>query len=324
MYDKYLKDIEDFLTEKTVDPKEFPWDKKGGKVPSTFLDKGKKDGKDKDDIVDTKQGFEIPAKQLNPSQSEIFTGKGLSMAIGGVNGGNLNAIISKDKYILDGHHRWLATMLNGGDTDVGGTYVDLPIKDLIPVLRSVGNALNNDQRGNPGGDDKNIFQVNVDELISMATGETMPKSVTSSKFWNEDKAKKWVLAQGNGDAKKAREVLGQRLANIQKLAPPASAPKRIAMPVIDADKGQVAQVADKLKKGEIDVTAPYAPSKEAKIETFVSWLKSGDNTSRYNSYNDALNAFNKALKGKGKEAIASINIDNSSLKDKVNKVLKGK
>ena len=52
------------------------------------------------------------------------------MAIGGVKGGNLGSMVSGDNHILDGHHRWAATLLAEPKAKIG-TEVDLGIGDLV-------------------------------------------------------------------------------------------------------------------------------------------------------------------------------------------------
>ena len=63
------------------------------------------------------------------------------MAIGGVKGGDMGAIISQDNHILDGHHRWAATMIADPTAELGGVKAALDIGDLVPVLRNVGDAM---------------------------------------------------------------------------------------------------------------------------------------------------------------------------------------
>ena len=95
------------LRGKNVDPAQM----KPTPGDESWLTKGERDGgQPGDDKVQTTD-VELPAQSLNPSQSEIYLGKSLGMAVGGMgNGGNLNAIISGDNHILDGHHRWSGTM----------------------------------------------------------------------------------------------------------------------------------------------------------------------------------------------------------------------
>ena len=107
----------------TVDPKQFP---NVGPLPKKigglFLKKGYRYGTRSDDVVKASPK-NISADILKPSQSEIFLGKSLGMAVGGMAGGNLDAIISQDNHILDGHHRWAATMFANPSAKVGGVQV---------------------------------------------------------------------------------------------------------------------------------------------------------------------------------------------------------
>ena len=127
-----------------------------GRIKSIFQKKGEMDGSDKDDKVSTKfRGWS--ANQLKPSQSAIYLGKSLGMAVGGVKGGNLGSMVSSDDHILDGHHRWAATLLADPKAKIYGTEVDHGIGHLVPVLRSLGDAFGNKRRGEPAGGDVNIY-----------------------------------------------------------------------------------------------------------------------------------------------------------------------
>ena len=216
-------------------------------MKKAFFDKGHKDGSESDDKVKTKL-VSIKAKDLKPSQNAIYLGKALGMAIGGVSGGDLGAIISKDNYILDGHHRWAATMFNNPDAMIKGHKADLNIGDLIPVLRALGDALGNERRGEPKGGDGNIFEASIkDALACVEKGSNMSK-----KFYNRDKSVEWLDKNGGEDS------IQEALAFIQSVAPPSDAPPRNMMPVIDADKGEEKKAAKSLNRGDLDVRTPYA------------------------------------------------------------------
>jgi hypothetical protein len=150
------------------------------------------------------------------------------MAIGGMAGGNLDAIISQDNHILDGHHRWAATMFAKPSAKVGGVQVQKKIGDLIPVLRSVGDALGNERRGVPAGGDISIYKAKFkDVLDSIKTGKNM-----DSKFYSKEKSIAWLEEIGETE-------LEARFNKLQGIKPPSGAPPRTDMPVIDADKDQV-------------------------------------------------------------------------------------
>ena len=107
---KWLVDsLVEALATKDIDPKEFP-NPLTQAMQNIFTNKGKMDGEVKDDMVKVNKVTK-PASSLLPSQNAIYLGKSLGMAVGGVKGGDLGAIISKDNHILDGHHRWAATLL---------------------------------------------------------------------------------------------------------------------------------------------------------------------------------------------------------------------
>jgi hypothetical protein len=216
-------------------------------VAKIFTNKGEMDGEKMDDVVRTKP-VGIPAMKLKPSQDAVYLGKSLGMAIGGVEGGELGAIISKDNYILDGHHRWAATLFNNPRAIIKGFQSDLNIGDLIPVLRALGDAFGNERRGEPKGGDLNIFKASVqDAMACIEQGTYM-----DTKFYNREKALSWLESIGGETG------LQKALALVQSTPPPSDAPPRDQMPVIAAEKGEDKKTAQLLNQGKIDVRNPYA------------------------------------------------------------------
>lgn len=232
------------LATKSIDPKQFPNPLPSGKGYE-FLTKGLRDGDEADDRVKAKNDT-IPAKNLKPSQMDIYLSKALGMAIGGVKGGNLAAIISLDNHILDGHHRWAATMFSDPSATVTGIRIGLPIGDLIPVLRSVGDAYGNPRRGAPSGDISIYDASDKDVIDAVVNGKGM-----DPRFYNKDKAMTWLDSIG-GEA-----FLIQRFRALKGTRPPSGAPNRINMPVIDAEKNQHVKAATAIGTGKIDVVKPY-------------------------------------------------------------------
>jgi len=234
------------LPTREVKASEFP-NPLNKRLKAIFQHKGDMDGSEDDDIVKTKPK-NWKANALKPSQSAIYLGKSLGMAIGGVKGGDLGAMVSKDKRILDGHHRWAATLLSEPSAQIRGIEADLGIGDLVPVLRGLGDSIGNTRRGEPKGGDLNIFKASVNDAVRMIeTGKSM-----NPKFYDKEKSVAWLEKIGG------KAELQKRLKFIQKNPPPKGAPPRIDMPVIDADKGDEKKAADLLKKGKIDVREPYA------------------------------------------------------------------
>ncbi len=241
---KYL--LNEALPTKEIDPKQFP-NPVTGAMKKIFLNKGQQDGDPTDDIVNT-QKASIPAVKLKASQDAIYLGKSLGMAVGGVKGGDLDAVISDDNHILDGHHRWAATMFASPTTTVGGVKAELKIGDLVPVLRALGDVFGNDRRGEPKGGDVNVFQATRQDIENTIADLDQK----NTEFINPGMASKFVDSVGGLD------VLEKRLKLIQKAKPPAGAPPRTDMPVIEPKKGEMPKMKNLLQKGKIDVREPYA------------------------------------------------------------------
>lgn len=210
-----------------------------------FMVKGLKDGSVQDDKFAIEMQASFPAGSLKPSQSAIYLSKSLGMAIIGVNGGNLGSIVSSDNYILDGHHRWAATMFNDPSATVVAIRVNLKIGDLIPVLRAAGDAMNDGKRGGDYG--SNIFTATIEDALDcVLLGKSMDQ-----RFWTAEKGRAWLASIG-GEA-----VLKQRLSKLIATKPPSGIPRN-QMPLIDATKGQHIKVAGDLQAGRLDVRKPYA------------------------------------------------------------------
>jgi len=105
------------------------------------------DGDENDDFIKIELGGGFPAAKGIPTQTNILLPKGLGMAVQGISGGNLDAYASLKGHILDGHHRWAATMLNDPSADIGTVArVDLDTlgtDETLQYLTAIGNALGN-------------------------------------------------------------------------------------------------------------------------------------------------------------------------------------
>lgn len=120
--------------------------KKG--AAAEYLTGGLKDGNETDDIVTITKGGSVKASKAIPTQSNILIYKSLGMAVNGMAGGDLDAWAGTGGEILDGHHRWAATMLNNPGADMGTAgQVDLDAtgdpKEMLMYLTALGNALGN-------------------------------------------------------------------------------------------------------------------------------------------------------------------------------------
>ena len=114
---------------------------------ATFMQSGHNDGNPDDDKIEIQLGGGFPAAKGIPTQTNILLPKGLGMAVKGISGGNLDAYASLKGQILDGHHRWAATMLNDPSADIGTVArVDLDTlgtDETLRYLTAIGNALGN-------------------------------------------------------------------------------------------------------------------------------------------------------------------------------------
>jgi hypothetical protein len=249
---KFKQFVNEDLPTQEIDPSKFP--NPATKGDKQFFIKGKKDGENADDVVVTKNAA-IPAKALKPSQDAVYLGKALGLAIAGVEGGDLGAVISRDNRILDGHHRWAATMFTNPNAKIMGAQADLGIGDLVPVLRAAGDAMGNERGTMPGHGDVNIFQATIKDVEDcIYNGANM-----DPRYFDKDKAIAWY--------EKNKDNVARGLKMIQREGSPAGAPPRQEMPKIEPE--QVDVVAKNLSAGKIDVRKPY---NEGHILSFEDYM----------------------------------------------------
>ena len=155
-------DVEDALTpggkynidfKEAIEPPTKDTISPGSEEAEDYMTSGAKDGKPNDDSVTVKVPAAVAASDAKPTQTNILLGKSLSMAIGGVEGGNIEAWIGTDGSILDGHHRWAATMLNNPSAKLGAAgAIDMKgMGDQTTALKhltAIGNALGNKTKTN--------------------------------------------------------------------------------------------------------------------------------------------------------------------------------
>jgi hypothetical protein len=120
-----------------------------GLSAQSFLENGLKDGSIKDDQIDVNI-TKVKVNELKPIQKQIYFDKSMGSTIENGVKGSMNFIknksffiISKDKYIIDGHHRFLSAMLIDPSIQVNALMIDLPLKKLLPLTKSYGDAIGN-------------------------------------------------------------------------------------------------------------------------------------------------------------------------------------
>lgn len=120
-----------------------------GEEAVDFLQRGLKDGSKKDDIISV-SNKKIKIGKLKPIQKQIYLDKAIdNIARTGVSDAEKFVsnktvfIVSKDNFIIDGHHRWLMGMLLDPNMLVNVVSIDLPISKLLPIATSYGDAIGN-------------------------------------------------------------------------------------------------------------------------------------------------------------------------------------
>lgn len=123
-----------------------------GKGGEEWLRLGVQDGEKKDDVVGGKW-TSIAAGKLLPTQSQIWLEKVAgNLAKRGIptSGSFLTKqtiIVSKEGYILDGHHRFGQLMLTDPKLQIKALFIPLGIDLLLKVGRTYGNSIGNEQKG---------------------------------------------------------------------------------------------------------------------------------------------------------------------------------
>ena len=226
------------------------------------IDAGQKDNDTKDDTAKFKKSSG-PAATLKASQTEIIPEKAIGIAIGMILkkgmfktiGGDLGAIASSDSYIMDGHHRWAATMLADPKANVDITFINLPAQKLVSVLNVITAAKG--RSGNPGSG-------NIKNFTGNAIGKVI--DIFAKKGDGNNSAEEVVKAVseiGKGNFDKGKEIMMKNADNLPKNIMPG-APERIDMPVVNAD--EVAKVAKDIQNGTIDYTGPYSAEVKSKLK----------------------------------------------------------
>ena len=225
---------------------------------------GQIDGDDTDDEAGTKTSTSVAVGKLKPMQNEVIPDKALAFALGYLRDGtpdldDMEAIISNDMYIMDGHHRWAARTLIDPTAQVKVAAVDMPADDLVSALNVYSKAVG--KRGNQGRGDVTKFASSIPSLLTQLRSEGNAGFDSKGRWPNIDASEvDEILGKvpgANGDADKGEAIM---IANAKKLPSQKhpKAPDRIDMPVIDANKGDLTKVLKMIANGEMDIKEPFA------------------------------------------------------------------
>jgi len=258
----YVKTFEGFIIEDMEILKMrdvIPLSKINKKAAQAAMGNGENDGERRDDSVSGKK-VSIAVKNLEAAQTEIIPEKAIGMAIGTMLntkptkiGGDLGSIVSKDNYIMDGHHRWAATFLCDPNAKVEATQIDLPGKSLVTALNTITVGMF-DRGGNYGeGDIQDFTGKNIGKLLDncILNGIQGKFPITPEQV----KESLGNVPGANGDYEKGKSIMMKNADSLPKKIMPG-APPRVEMPVIGP--GEVEKVKKLLADGDIDLTNPYS------------------------------------------------------------------
>lgn len=274
----------DILSEADVfnDPKAIGLSKMNKSLAGDAVGGGLEDGDKNDDIINGGPDA-VSVSQLKPAQKEVIVSKAVAFALGyafndfkevkAKNGApdlaNMEAIVSNDDFIMDGHHRWAAATLLYPGAKVAITKLDLPGQQLITALNAMTKGKLGIDVGNKGkGDIANFTGDKVQNAIKYALKDGTEQGL---KQWPHLSSEEVKVALGkvpgaDGDSEKGMAIMADNAGKLvkQKMQ---GAPERKDMPVIDAEK--VNAVVKYLEKGTADVLPPYSKDVESHLkETF--------------------------------------------------------
>ena len=218
---------------------------------------GKQDGNPQDDVVKGENPKSWSVGKLKPMQKEVIPGKALAFALGFLKDGqpdlnNMEAIVSNDGYIMDGHHRWAARTLLDPNALVNVAYVDLPGANLITALNiwtKAAGKQGKDGKGNVATFAKDMPAV-LEQFITNGTDQ-WPKLNAE-----EVKVMLGKVPGAKGNFNSGKQIMIKNAALLPAVIHP-DAPTRVDMPVVEGPE-ELKEVIGRLMRGEIDWNQPHS------------------------------------------------------------------
>jgi hypothetical protein len=149
-----------------------------GSMFDAFMDQLKSEG------VDISKG-KLPVGELKATQREIKASKAFGMADahlkGKYNPGEAPIVVSKDNFILDGHHRYAAMLTIGPDREMNVIQVDMTMDDMLKKSFKMPGVFRADMQDNvvPGGTPKRFQEGSGDGKESEEGKSTTEDGVAS-------------------------------------------------------------------------------------------------------------------------------------------------
>ncbi len=253
-----------------VDPKRFPTNLSD--VDPDFAKKAVQSTPSPEDSIPV-VGDQEAVQNLKPSQTSMNIDKAMAQAISMILGdmelgGNIDAFISSDDHIMDGHHRWVATAMVDPSKPVGGYRVDFPGDKLIAILNAITVGKFGITQGKPAtGGFEQFKEGPVRATLKKFATEGIPGKYPRKPKDVMKAIELFVKDSGEtGDdaVDVAADKMVKNLASLEFKTPPG-APSRPNMPVIDKPDPAIKA----LTAGEVDVNPPYQvdPDEETKNES---------------------------------------------------------
>lgn len=231
-------------------------------------------GSKDDKISGAKPEDRVPVGSLNPMQKEVIPEKALGMAVGFLLNGkpdlsDMEAIVSSDNYIMDGHHRWAAATLLNPNEMVKVARVGLPASQLVTALNIWTKAKGRGGQGGKG--DVSQFAASIPKLVDEAMANGIPGEFPIS----ADQVKQALakIEGSNGDPNTGAQIIKQNATKLPTQRHP-QAPDRIDMPVVK-NKAEIDDVIKKLMAGNIDWNAPLSPETQKAMGMSVQNVGAG-------------------------------------------------
>ena len=254
-----------------VDPKLFPLKlsdvdpavaKKYTRTGDDNLDKG--NGDDVIGVAPKPEGV-AAVQDLKPSQSSMNIEKALAFVLQMLHpkgklkaGGNLGAFISKDGFIMDGHHRWIATAMVDPTLSVGGYLVDFPGQQLVSILNAMTKGRYGEMTGKPASGGFEQFQEGpIRKQLEIYLQKGVWGNLSAQDI--QSVLEEWTGQKGPAAVDAAVTKLVQNLSGLT-LSVPSWAPARPDMPIID--EPNVPDAVKALGKGIVDVNPPYGKAEK--------------------------------------------------------------
>ena len=270
LFENWNKFVKEEAEPAKVDPKIFPQKLSSvdGELAKGLSNSGQADGVAPEDVVPVAHKPEgiAPVQKLKPSQSSMNIPKAMGMVLGMLNpnndfnaGGDLGAFISSDGYIMDGHHRWVATAMIDPSLSVGGYLVDFPGEQLVAILNTMTKGKFGVMKGKEGTGGFNQFKPDNMKKQLMVYAQKGTEHMKPEEVMSVLKTFTGGL-EGEAAVDAAVNKMSENIGTLT-FTTPSWASDRTDMPVVDGDEN-VAAAAQALDGGEVNVNPPYKSQKD--------------------------------------------------------------